>query len=151
MTPNEVDVDTVVEEIAAQSSDWFRASYVARRAGVDTELAYRRLNELVDRGDLDVHFELISPHTGHTLATYRVGDKVPVEQRIEPDDDRESPFKVRDQDIWISFAATQRLRQQLQRDSDLKKKVRRRFRKIRSETERIRSAVRRAHTTSKTA
>src|ERR1019366_4607131 len=102
--------EQVVEQLAADEGHGFAASYVARRAGIPTEEAYRQLEALAQRGDLDRRFELISPTTGRSLVEYRLGDTVPSGCVYEPEYEDEEPFVITDNDIWITFAPTATLR-----------------------------------------
>jgi hypothetical protein len=109
MTPDSV--ESVVEGLAAKPSGYpFGASYIAQLAGVDVRDAYAELERLAARKDLERHFELISPSTGKALAEFRLGDKVPVGDTREPVGDDEAPFVISDDDIWISFSPTAKLR-----------------------------------------
>jgi hypothetical protein len=164
-------VECVVASIASdENAHPFGASYVARRAGVDVEEAYRRLEELAERHDLERHFELISPFTGRSLKGFHLGDKVPVGEVFEPEEDDEEPFIVTPTSIWVTFSPTAQFRATLTRkkkqarvgaqhpslppqvQADLRRAVqesRRIARSLGEASRRIRSEVREAFTTSR--
>jgi hypothetical protein len=137
---------------------------VARRAGIPTEEAYRQLEALAQRGDLDRRFELISPTTGRSLVEYRLGDTVPSGCVYEPEYEDEEPFVITDNDIWITFAPTATLRTRVEHkkklpippQGELKRlsaEMRAAVETIRQQVEailgKIRSEVERRHTASK--
>lgn len=101
----------IVEELAAEPDGHpFGASYIAQRAGIAVPEAYRQLEVLAERHDLDRHFELISPTTGRSLREFRLGDTVPLGDTYEPDREDEEPFVVTNNDVLVSFSPTARLR-----------------------------------------
>ena len=109
-------VESVVETIAAdRNAHPFGASYVAREAGVDVREAYRQLEDLAARHDLDRHFELISPFTGRSLRGFHLGDRVPIGEVFEPEEEDEEPFIVGEDNIWVTFSPTAQLQTKLAR------------------------------------
>jgi hypothetical protein len=114
-------VQNIVEQLAARpDAHPFGASYIAQRTGIDVADAYKQLEALAERHDLERHFELISPTTGRSLEEYRLGDTVPVGDTYEPESEEEEPFVVTPEDILISFSPTAKL-QARARDTQKKK------------------------------
>jgi len=152
-------VERIVEEIASDpAAHPFGASYVANRAGVSVDDAYKQLEALATKHQLERHFELVSPSTGRSLAWYRLGDTVPIGQEFQPpaDTDDETPFVVSPDDILVTFSASESLRQKAQKKTQdppgRGKPPRLALNRIQSAVEdverRIRSAVRRRSTSS---
>lgn len=111
MAVSTASVQSIVEDLAAQQGGHpFGASYVAQRAGIDVPGAYEQLEALAQRGDLERHFELISPTTGRSLQEFHIGDELPMGETYESELDEEEPFVVGPEDILISFSPTERLR-----------------------------------------
>lgn len=109
-------VESIVAAIAADvNAHPFGASYVARKAGIDVAEAYRQLEDLATRHDLDRHFELISPLTGRSLQGFHLGDKVPIGEVCEPPEDDEEPFTITENDIWVTFSPTAQFRREIER------------------------------------
>ena len=73
-------VDEVVEGLAEQGASGFHASFVARRAGISGEEAHRELARLVSRGELDLDLEAICPTCHRTVATWRSGDPIALDE-----------------------------------------------------------------------
>lgn len=117
MTPGSV--QRVVEELAAeQDGHPFGASYVAERAGVGLEDAYEQLEALAERHELNRHFELVSPLTGRSLRSFRLGDKLPIGATYDPDRDDDEPFVVSPENILVTFSPSAELQTRVQKKKD---------------------------------
>ncbi len=94
-----------VRELAGEKRSRFRATSVADRAGVSVDVARRDLMDLAKIGDLTLNFEVMSPESGETLATFGQRDEIP--PRLEDREGRE--HEVTRDLIWVSFSPTERV------------------------------------------
>jgi hypothetical protein len=101
-------VTDVVDDLVAQGTRGFRASYVAKRAGLPPAEVQRALSDMVDQGKLDTRFEVLCPDDkARTAATFNSVEDVPIGQELHSTKcESDEPFRVSDGDVWITFVPT---------------------------------------------
>jgi hypothetical protein len=114
-------VEQAVEDLALMGAQGFHPSYIAARVDAPTEEVLPVLAGIAERGDLNETFELVCPTCGRTVATYKLGDRLPLEDLVEctktVDD---PPFVVQQRDFIITYSPTSGYLSRILRNHSLK-------------------------------
>lgn len=96
-----------VEALIAEGVKRFYPAAVADQIGSDPATVARELEELVDRGDLVVRFDLVCGECGTTVASYKAGELIPRDEQIEcyGTDDPHLVTAARE-NLWVSYSPT---------------------------------------------
>jgi hypothetical protein len=106
----------IVNELAGKGASHFHASYVAKKLGVSTDDAHRALAELGEQGLVDVHFDVICPENDRTIASYKLGEKIPYGEIIEERTGDCEPFELDESNVLITYSPSGEFMLQRKRD-----------------------------------
>jgi hypothetical protein len=141
-------VRDVVAELAAGETSGFRASLVANRTDRPIAEIQRELAEMVERGDLDVGYELLCPDNGRLIARYSASDPLPIGETIQRDDCEE--FDVTPRHLWVTYRPSSTLAMSLLRRATDAGKAQARRSRLRRALGRLRIGSTRTHFSGRT-
>jgi hypothetical protein len=116
------DIRNVIKDLALDGSGHFPASYVAKKSGLSVSEAKRELETLRRSKVVEVHFDVVNPHTDRTIKSYRLKQEVPIGKPFDDPTGDSEPFELTENDILVTYSPTSDFLLKLNRSGDSKKK-----------------------------